>query len=374
MKLSIIPFKFISRLSFRKRITISLVLLSFLMTLFLGISSYQLSSNIILNMSKKLSEKNFNIVYNSLENYFSSVEKNSTLLLRMTSLRSILQQKNYNNSENGINDQIMDVSVREIINFALSTDKITFNMVNIYCKNGYNYNYFGNSDLPYNDYPSCINYYISNGYISNGYKSPAWCDVIQTSNELGRTRSNFINIRTLYDASNLEEIGILVCGIDAEDLHTIYSSLSDNAYIIHKNGQIISYSSEFVLENSYRNDAIYQKIVASGKSKDTFSIDNENRKQLFTFQKIATNDAYFVVPFDYFSGNEIVETQSFNITILLLFLIGFFTSIIFALLLSKGLSSSVLSLKKTVQAVYQGDLNARFKSTSHDEVSYLGEI
>jgi two-component system sensor histidine kinase YesM len=60
-------------------------------------------------------------------------------------------------------------------------------------------------------------------------------------------------------------------------------------------------------------------------------------------------------------------------TILLLFLIGFFTSIVFALLISKGLSSSVLSLKKTVQAVYQGDLHARFKAVGQDEVSYLGE-
>jgi len=46
---------------------------------------------------------------------------------------------------------------------------------------------------------------------------------------------------------------------------------------------------------------------------------------------------------------------------------------VIAMLLSKGLSSSLLTLKKTVEAVHDGDMNARYISESKDEIAYLGE-
>lgn len=364
--------KLFTRLSFRKKITISLLILSFVMILYMGISSYQLSSNIILDMSKKLSENNFEVVYKSLDNYFRSVEKNSTLLLRMSDLRAILLKNYYDNSGQFADKQRLDASVREIINLASSNDKITFNTVSIYCKNGFSYNYFQESTYPYNDYKSCINYYISNEYINTGYKSSTWCDVIETYNKFGRKSHSFINLRILYDPVDLEEIGIMVTGVDEDDLHKIYSGFSDKAYIMHKNGRIISHYDKAVLGTALNNDTIYKKINESYKSIDTLNNKAGSTTQLITFKKLAANNAYFVVPFDYYNGLEVIVSESFNLNIIILILIGIITSIIFALLLSKGLSASVLSLKKTVQEVYEGNLNARFKSENNDEVSYLG--
>ena len=67
-----------------------------------------------------------------------------------------------------------------------------------------------------------------------------------------------------------------------------------------------------------------------------------------------------------FSSN-MSDTNQFYISIAILILFGLIASIIFSMFISKGLSSSVLSLKKTVEAVQNGDLNARFSSARFDE-------
>ena len=372
MKFSLKPSKILAKLSFRKKITIAMIILSVLLTIYMGVSSYQLSSNIILNMSKELSEKKFDIAYESLENYFSNVERYSTLLTRQPVLRNILQIEDYDFSENKADTYYMDVPIRETLALASSKDYITFNTVNIYCKNGYNYYYYENIDFPYTDYESCIKYYTDNGYIGAGYKAPTWCDVIETYDNFGRRNFSFINFRILYDSATLEETGILLTGINESDLYRLYSNFSGMAFIMHKNGLIISHLEKSQLGYLFDNE-LYKKIVGSVKSMDTIEIKTDKGRQLITFRKLAGNDAYFVIPFDYYSGNEVLTTNSFSFNIIALILIGLLTSIIFAVLLSKGLSASVLALKKTVQAVHDGDLSARYISDKNDEVAYLGK-
>lgn len=371
MKFFIKPPHIFSKLSFRKKIMISLIILSLLLTVYMGASSYQLSSNIIFNMSKKLSEYNFDVVYKSLENYFENVGKYSTLLIRIPALRDILQAKHYTHIPQKTGVSGMDTHIREILSLASSTDKITFNTVNIYCKNGYNYNYYERLNFPYSDYESCINYYLNKNYISTGYKAPTWCDVIETFDSSGCRSFSFINFRVLYDPATLEEVGILITGIKEDDLFSIYSGFSEKAFIMHRNGLIISHPDKSKQGTAF-NDMLYTIISGSTKSKDTLNIATPEGMQLVTFKKLAGNDAYFIVPFDYFSGKEVFEAHSFTLNVIILVLIGFATSILFAILLSKGLSSSVLSLKKTVQAVHDGDLSARYISDKNDEVAYLG--
>ena len=59
MKFSIWPFNLLHKLSFKKKITISLAAMSLMMILYMAVSSYSLSSGVILDMSKKLAENNF---------------------------------------------------------------------------------------------------------------------------------------------------------------------------------------------------------------------------------------------------------------------------------------------------------------------------
>lgn len=372
MKFFIWPLKQLSRLSFRKKITISLIIISLLMISFMGLSTIQLSSKIILDVSKRLSENNFKVVHTSLDNYFKNVENYSTLFLRMSDLRKIMQEEEYNAYLSRPDILGLDASVREIMNLAASNDKVTFNSLSIFCKNGFTYNFFQNKNFPYDDYESCIDYYIGNDLISEGYNSSTWCDLIETVNSVGRRSMSFINLRMLYDPGTFEEIGIMVVGIDEEDLRDIYSGFSKEAFIMHKNGRIISHSDSDALGMMLTNN-MYWMILASNKSMDTLQYDTENTKQLVTFKKLAYNNTYFVVPFDYYSGDEILGAKSFNTTILLLIIIGIVSAVFFALLLSKGLSSSLMTLKKTVQAVYKGNLYARYESANKDEVSYLGE-
>lgn len=350
-----------------------MLILSFLMILFVGLSTINLSSNIVLDVSERLSENNFNVVYNSLDSYFNSVEKNSTLLLRMSGLRRIIQEKDYDYSARKLDVLQLDASIREITSLASSNDKITFNTISIFCKNGFSYNYFLGSSFPYYNYESCIDYYIENNYISTGYKSSTWCDLVKTYNEVGQTSYSFINLRMLYDPASLEEIGVMITGIDEKDMSRIYSEFSEKAYIIHSNGKIISNNEKSLLGTSLVDIVPYKNIRESNKSMDTLNIKVGKKSQLVTYKKLASNSTYFVVPFDYYSGSELLQTKSFNLNMLFLILIAIVTSIVFALIMSKLLSGSVLSLKNTVKAVYKGNLNARVESGNKDEVSYLGE-
>ena len=360
------------KLHFRTRIMISLIIFAFVITIFMGIISMQISAKQILTMSEQLSESNFNVVYNSLDSYFHNVEKYSTLIIRIPELQKLLKNDSYNNDEKVLLDALIDRSVLEITSLASSSDSLTFNTVNIYCKNGYKYNFIQDTDFPYHNYEECLNYYIENGYIESGYRPSTWCDIVRTTDDSGENVISFINIRTLYNAATMEDVGILVTGINELDLYGYYSDFSNDAYIVHDNGSVISHKNKKLLGSSMNGDPVFNTIASSTASMDTISYKVNNDTQIVTYKKLASNDIVFIVPFDYFSSN-MSDTNQFYISIAILILFGLIASIIFSMFISKGLSSSVLSLKKTVEAVQNGDLNARFSSARFDEVSYLGE-
>lgn len=359
-----------STISFRRKVTISLIIMSLIMAVYMGIASYRLSSNIVFDMSKRISEESFKLSSKMLDNYFHNVNNNTTRIIRLPILREILHIEDIKNTKTTYTRQL-DLSVRELLSFASSTDKITFDILNIFCRNDFTFEFRKNKNLPYNDYQSCIEYYSNKGFIDIGYTTSSWSELVKTIDITGRETFTIINIRILYDEVTLEKLGILITGINEKDLSDIYSSSSDKAFILGNNGQVISNLDKSLLGKSYANDELYIKIFNSKKYMDTIIIQNDNY-QMVTFKKLAGNDLIFIVPFDFYSGNEIIENKSFAISMLILMLIGFATSIIFAILLSKGLSSSLLSLKKTVQAVSEGNLDARFISDNSDEVSYLG--
>jgi len=368
--LTIIKQKF-HKITFKSRVTIALITFSLLLTVYLGISSYRVSSDVILDMSRKLSDSNFNIVYRALDAYFDNTEKYTTLFIRMPVLREILQADSESDITQRENTEL-GRAVREIINMASSNDNLSYNVLSIYCKNGFSYNYFDQIDFPYTDYQSCIDHYTESNYISEGYKPPTWCDIIATRDPLGRPDSSFINYRVLYAPVTMEEVGILLTGIRESDLSGIYSDISDKAFIMQKNGLIISHSDKSLIGVRLEDEA-WKAIYGSDKTKDSIDITIQDEMQLVTFNLIANNDAYFIVPFDYYSGAEVLEAQDFRVSIIFIAIIGIVISIAISMVISKGLSSSILGLKKTMQAVHDGNLDARYTSGSNDEIMYLGE-
>lgn len=365
-----LSFRF-KNLSFRNRMSFSLFLFALLMAVIMGLAFLKLSLNIILESSKQVAEKNFNVVYSSLDNYFSNVDYYTTSLIRMKPLQEVLKTDNYIQNEPGPFIEI-NQSIREIINFASSKHSISFNTVNIYCKNGFVYNHFQNDKLPYDDYESCITFYVQNGYFSNDYMPSTWCNIYKTIDTSGQEEYNFLNTRPLYDAATFEVVGILVTGINEEDLYRYYSDFSNEAYIIHRNGDIISHSNKRKLGNSYADDEFYELISNSPRSMETVKSTIDKEVKLITYRKLASNDTYFVVPFDFYNQNILDTTRSFYISMIFVFLCALIIASVIALFLSKGLTSSILTLKSTVQAVHDGDLSARFKTNRNDEIAYLG--
>ena len=371
-------FDFLSKininLSFRNRMALSYVAIIFIITIVMSLTSLRLASNVVLESSKKIAEKNFNVIYDSLDDYFSNIDSLTTSLIRTTEFQSILNNKNFNSDFKSSADKSLNNAIQQIKSLNSSDNKVTFDNISIFCKNGYSYSYNNANKLPYNSYESCTNYYIAKNFINIDYNSSTWCDVQKTKDITGKTIYSFVNIRTLYDSATFEEIGVLVSSILESDLYNYYSEFSGEAYIVHRNGQVISHSNKALLGESMLDDPVFKIINDSPSNIDTISYKSNNEIQLFTFKKLAQNNALFIVPFNYYNEDGILDNSSFFLPMLLIFIGVLLIAIVFVILLSKSLSSSLLSLKSTVQTVQNGNLNARFSSNKNDEVAYLGKM
>ena len=102
------------------------------------------------------------------------------------------------------------------------------------------------------------------------------------------------------NAATMEDVGILVTGINELDLYGYYSDFSNDAYIVHDNGSVISHKNKKLLGSSMNGDPVFNTIASSTASMDTISYKVNNDTQIVTYKKLASNDIVFIVPFDYF--------------------------------------------------------------------------
>lgn len=366
--------KFYQGLSFRYKLMISLIVISCFIAAYMGLASYRLSSGIIYNMSRQLSENNINFIHDLLNDYFQSVQDSLTQITRIPAVRAVLERNSVGPDEQEPLAVNLSTAVREVQYLGSANSDVNFNIINFYFKNGFKYSSLPNNQFPYNDYESCIKYFTRKGYITDEIYTPTtWCENMLLKDNLGKEKSYVLGIRMLYDSITLEKSGIIIFAVDETDLYKLYSSFSPNAIIMHNNGKMISGSDKLLLGKDVQDQALREKVLKSSQTTGSISYRQDNKKRLISFKRLAANNAYFIVPFDYYSGLKINELKYFSRASILIAIAGIAAAMFFALLLSKGLSSSVLALKNVVQKVYEGDLDARFVPSNSDEVAYLGE-
>lgn len=360
--------------SFRRKLMVALLAISCFMAAYMGFTSYSLSSGIIYDMGKRLSENNISVIQGLLNDYFQSVQDNLTQITRLSLVRDILELKSVNSDEQKQLTIQLNNAIRETLYLDSANSNMNLNIINFYFKNGFKYNSMPNNQFPYDNYESCYEYFTKNGYITNeAYVPTTWCESRILKDNLGKENNYIIGIRILYDSVTLEKSGIMVFAVDEMDIYQLYSSFSSNALIMHNNGKLLSGTDKLLLGKDIQDRTMREKILQSSQSTASIGYQIDNKKQLVSFKRLAGNNAYFIVPFDYYSGLKMEELKYFTRSSILIAIVGMAAVVLLALFLSKGLSSSVLTLKKVVQKVYEGDLSARFVPNNSDEVAYLGE-
>lgn len=362
------------KFSFRKKLLIALLVISCFMATYMGFTSYRLSSRIIYDMSKRLSENNISAIHELLNSYFQSVQDNLTQIIRLPMMQDLAERKSVDIDEQRQLTTHLDNAMRNILYLGSTNNGASFNILGIYFKNGFKYTSMPNNQSTYDDYESCLAYFTKNGYITNeAYTPTTWCEIRALKDNLGNHVNYLLGIRMLYDSVTLEKLGVIVFAVDENDLYQLYSSFSSKSIIMHKNGKLISGRDKTLLGKEYQDQMLRDKILQAPKNTASIKYRAENEDMLVSFKKLATNDAYFIIPFDYYSELRIKETKDFAGSSILITIAGMAAAVLFSFLLSKDLSSSVLALKKLVQKVYDGDLNARFVPNNTDEIAYLGE-
>lgn len=355
---------------FRIKIMASMVLIAFFMALYIGLISYNLSSNIIQEMGTRLLESKMAIVYQILDNYFHTVQNHLFQIVSFAPLRDIARKPVFSDLEQESVTCQIDASVRNLFTLAAG-DNISFGLLNIYCKNGYNYSFDSSYTFPYNDYESCLEYHMEKGLVSEDYSPSIWTEYIALKDRIGQDTPGLINVRILYDSVNMQKIGIIISAIREKNLYEVYSNFSDGALVL-RDGTLLSNSDKSQLGKPLANinlrNYIMQTLPTIGISSH---LENLNNKMV-AIKDVGDHNLYFVESFENYGSIRKEEMKRFIRSCLVIGLTAMLISIIISLFFSKSLSNSLLSLKEVVQHVYEGKLDARFTPNSKDEIAFLG--
>lgn len=364
---------FYAKLSYRGKLTAALLVVTCLMATYMGLSSYRLSSATIYDISRRLSDRNVSAIQGLLAQHFGAAEDQLTRLLRHSVVQELVGLRFVDPGER----VRLDTSVKEALRVLQPTtyqNSVTFRLVSLYFKNGYSYTSRNHEGLPYTDYEEALRFFTERNYLSNSaYNSITWCEFISVRDDFGTVHNALLGVRPLYDGTTAEQRGLMVFAMDEEELYNLYSGFSDKAILMHRSGKIISSAEKTMLGQYMPDERLRQEILNAPPAVTSLRYRDGAQQRLVSFQRLADNNVFFVLPFDYYRSLQQQEIQSFTFGSALLALIGMLVGTLFAFMFSRELSSSILSLKTVVQRVYDGDLDARFTSRNTDEIAYLGE-
>jgi len=364
---------FLKNLPFRTLIAASLVAISCFMAIYMGIFSMRLTSSMIEVMSRHLSENSVDFTRNLLDRAFSDAQDTLTRIIRLTAVQDAVSSHDVTKEEAAQLAARVAAAVRPVLYTGAGLDGAPFAMVNVYFKNGVAYSTLQYNPLPFDSYAGSRAYFTDMDILPvSGYAHAAWCGALRLRDNVGREVSSILGIRMLYESVTMEERGMMVYALDESLLYDRYSAVSKNAMLMLKDGTIVSGADKRQLGQPL-DGVLHKQILLSGLPSGSLSYRENGETNIVSYKKVAGNDIYFIAPFDYDTELSRAETSGFIRSMLLIAAGGVMISVLVTVLISRMLSTSVLSLKKVVGKVYDGDMDARFVGANIAEISYLGE-
>ena len=352
-----------------------MIFIILLITIVISGFSYSFATQAIRDIEMRISNNNAEMIANMIDDKFGSIEELLLDVVQIPTVRYIGEMIETDVLDNDLEttSNIIDNSVMKLLNRGDSEGYMPINFVNLYMKNGYSYSSLLDTQLNYSDFSSCYQYLISNKMVSDTEYIPVtWTETIVAKNSTGAIEQTIIVVRFIYDSITLDKIGVVVAGVPEDEISSLYEDVFTEAYIFQNNGQIISSSEYDQLDSKAVDDEIVSQIMSAKVRSDSidYTVDGEEESALFW--KNSYSSTYFVVPMTMaglFFGEKGIAFAKKSLTVVILAMI---VGGIGAYLLTRALSKSVLSLKKMVTKVYEGDEEARYLPVHNDEIAYLG--
>ncbi len=361
----------LSSLPFRRQIMAVLILACIGLLSFLSISMFVIASKNISSIGMRLSEQNASNACTQMENYFDQINGNSAQFIRMRSLREIIKADDAEQIPDSAPDNLKD-DILGFVNYSKSVAQIDYTMVSVYCKNGFFYSTLPSMRMPFTDFESCVKYYQMNDYLRGSYGKATGCHLIETPLPNGDLQYSFVFLRPLYSPSTYHLAGVLLASVSERSISRQYSEYNSDAYLIHKNGIVISAGNKQLLNRPVSiNLDLVQSMLASRKPEGTL-IYGDDRSRMLSWRRVSNGDAYIVVPFQPYQGINRSENRQITIAFISISLAGILFSILMAQMLSRRLMHSVQGVIELAQRIEHGDRSARYDSDQSNEIAAIG--
>lgn len=351
------------KLSFRKKLLLSFIVLSFIPVLLIGITTYRLYNRFITDMTEKSSVETIDLICNDIDSLL-----NDTWQLCDALTRDIKIQENLRVKFNSVSSQYsLDLS-GSMDMASLSTYRKDIFGVYVLGENGgrYKSNYY--SFKP--DDPRDSKWYqkIKNSPESIWFSPHEGSFIVRSSIE-----DRFISVGLPSSDKATGRINGVICADIKEDDLTkkIQDSLNSGAvYLLDAQGNILFQSgnnSHFPVSVS---DELTGQILQAAKDADTRSVVIPNREYLVVGRTLNRSGWCIagVISRRYLAQS----TKELTTILLLVLLIIAFSALYISLRISQSVYRPIQTLCTMMEAVEAGDFSVRYSEPPADELGRLG--
>ena len=359
-------------MSVRKKLSLSLILVSLFLTAFTTICSYKLATRQVENISMRLSEQSIVAVGEDLSAKIGNLCDMSTQIVHIEALREISAQQAFDsaNSELFRAQRKLQESINNLIYPQGAGDRV-FDFISIYLRNGFTCESPNNIVVPFSDYEECTSYFFSDetALSDDNYSSARW--FAGTINN-GK-KQVLVYLRFIYEQATMRKIGVAVFGITEDRIGNQYISHLPNAFLLSRDGVVLSAEKkESIGAEHPQADQLLQKAGSQNRFSSVTISSGGNKNEAFCYS-LQNINAILVVPFDFYQATRDNAMLSYLKAIVIMTVVVILLAIALGILLSGGLSKSIASLVEFAKKVESGDENCRFQPDSKDEIAYLGE-
>lgn len=349
-------------MTLRAKLLITLALISLTMAAITSVISYCLAVNRVKSISTRLSEQNTAMAGAAMTDFVEALQALSNDFMRGEALtRQALRAES---SEDDRQDILAAAAAQTPTGMKRA---VAFDFVAVYMTNGFSLETARAGALPFDDYESCVGHFADAGVLDEdeAYTNPRWG--LCSGERLGY-------IRFIYAPRTLEKRGVAVFGVQGARLASIYTAYASGSFLMTKEGLLLSPANGQPAGTRYRDAALFARLFdGSLGAKKSVVYENGGREGIVSYYPLWQMRAYLVVPFEQYESMLNSEMSSYIRSVLIMAACVLALTVLLALTLSGGLSSSVTSLYKFMLAVGEGGLSLRYTPKGNDEIANLGE-
>lgn len=359
----------------RVKILLSLVLISALLITAVVLLSYKLTTDRVERIGMRLSRQYVISAGEEVKDRLDGVYDKADEIVSLEALHEMarLSLEDLGNLESCTR---LDTEIKMGVESAAplqAHNSPEFGYVAIYMKNGYSMEMLNNQSFPFSGYEDCLLYFINRGadFSVTGYDTPLW----QVCGIRGNNEHIAVYLRFIYEPITLEKTGVIVFGIRNSLLKEEYSSYAPKGYILSADGTVMAAAiSTNVGTSNYDTQELASRLSLTPDSSGSLSYIGENgEEKTVIYYRITSMRAFLIVPFVLDETEWETEMRSYFLAVVIISVVLLAVAIFIALVLSRGLTTSISSLDRFISMVEEGNDSLRYKKTSNDEIGRLGE-